>query len=734
VDSAGNVFVADPGNCTIRKVTAAGVVTTLAGSAGAYGSADGTGSAARFSYPFGVAVDSAGNVFVADQHNHTIRKVTAAGVVTTIGSIAGVWGGADGFGSSANFAYPDGIAADSAGTLYVADAGNNAILKGWPVSGGVGITITVPPQSQTTTSGATVAFNVIATGSGQLFYQWRFNGANIPGASSPTLSLNSVSAGNSGAYSVVVWNAINSVVSAEASLAVLADGATGSQPTQIPVPILKPPPTGVDSLVVITHGWEPPSADTAWVNTLANAIRQRIADQGFSNWYVDPHFWPSSLLPLATGSFLGNAYGVDILEQQHWAHVHLIGHSAGAAFIQSAAAAIKAGSPDTTVHCTFLDPYVGLALEWQDIYGSHADWADCYFTHENLSSDPLEGAVAPFTDGMLPHVFNVDVGWLNLVEKVAIPCSSSTSESTPPVLDQICSYQAFSTHAYAHEFYLASITGATPTCSASYGFPLSKEAGGWNRRTDYPVGNNTPGVPPTVPCGQPPAVQNALPVSTGQLFQFNLTPSSTSSSGVSFLGVGGATLSVVSSQFPHSGPRPHDVSTNAPAWLALGVTVTNTINFVRFDAGFTETNGSQGLMTVYWNTNQIGLIDERAAIPGLQAYRFPLPAPVCSGLYTLSFRLDVFTNAESSITVTNVAAGFVGITQPISLEMLPVGTNNTPVLKLTAAPGYNYLVQSSSNLVDWLPTALLVNTNGAVLFADPAATNGGARFYRALMP
>jgi hypothetical protein len=168
--------------------------------------------------------------------------------------------------------------------------------------------------------------------------------------------------------------------------------------------------------------------------------------------------------------------------------------------------------------------------------------------------------------------------------------------------------------------------------------------------------------------------------------------------------------------------------------LALGVTVTNTINFVRFDAGFTETNGSQGLMTVYWNTNQIGLIDERAAIPGLQAYRFPLPAPVCSGLYTLSFRLDVFTNAESSITVTNVAAGFVGITQPISLEMLPVGTNNTPVLKLTAAPGYNYLVQSSSNLVDWLPTALLVNTNGAVLFADPAATNGGARFYRALMP
>jgi hypothetical protein len=75
VDSAGNVFVADWDNSTIRKVTPAGVVTTLAGSAGSYGSADGTGSAARFYYPEGVAVDTNGNVFVADRDNHTIRKV-----------------------------------------------------------------------------------------------------------------------------------------------------------------------------------------------------------------------------------------------------------------------------------------------------------------------------------------------------------------------------------------------------------------------------------------------------------------------------------------------------------------------------------------------------------------------------------------------------------------------------------------------------------------------------------
>ena len=74
MDSAGNVYVADMYNDTIRKVTAGGVVTTLAGLAGSSGSADGTGSAARFSYPYGVAVDSAGNVYVADTLNETFGK------------------------------------------------------------------------------------------------------------------------------------------------------------------------------------------------------------------------------------------------------------------------------------------------------------------------------------------------------------------------------------------------------------------------------------------------------------------------------------------------------------------------------------------------------------------------------------------------------------------------------------------------------------------------------------
>jgi hypothetical protein len=131
--------VADQYNHTIRKLTLVGtnwVVTTLVGKAGSAGSADGNGSAARFNNPAAVAVDSAGNVFVADGSNRTIRKVALVGtnwVVTTIGGMAGVAGSTDGIGSSASFGQPAGIAVDRAGNLYVADYITHRLAKGTPL-------------------------------------------------------------------------------------------------------------------------------------------------------------------------------------------------------------------------------------------------------------------------------------------------------------------------------------------------------------------------------------------------------------------------------------------------------------------------------------------------------------------------------------------------------------------------------------------------------------------------
>lgn len=129
VDAGGNLYVAD-GGTMVRKVTPAGVVTTLAGSSGvAIGSVDGTGAAARFAGLQGLAIDSTGNLYAVDSGNHTIRKITPAGVVTTLAGAAGVVGSADGTGTTARFNYPNGIAVDGNDNLYVADTGNLKVRK-----------------------------------------------------------------------------------------------------------------------------------------------------------------------------------------------------------------------------------------------------------------------------------------------------------------------------------------------------------------------------------------------------------------------------------------------------------------------------------------------------------------------------------------------------------------------------------------------------------------------------
>ena len=155
-DSSSNLFVADYSNNNIRKITTGGVVTTFAGSTSAIsGSADGIGTAATFLNPSGIAIDSSDNIYVADMYNHEIRKITSAGVVTTFaGSTTS--GSADGTGTAASFYRPAGIVIDSSDNLYVTEYGNNLVRK--ITSAGVVTTII-----GTTTSGSANGVGTAAT-------------------------------------------------------------------------------------------------------------------------------------------------------------------------------------------------------------------------------------------------------------------------------------------------------------------------------------------------------------------------------------------------------------------------------------------------------------------------------------------------------------------------------------------------------------------------------------------
>ncbi|EEF61836.1 NHL repeat-containing protein [Pedosphaera parvula] len=129
VDASGNVFVSDTFNHTIRKITAAGTVSTLAGTAGSSGTNNGVGGGAQFYAPQGIAVDTGGNAYVADTANNVIRKVTSGGTVTTLAGTAGVEGQGDGTGSNAQFSGPQAVALDGAANVYVSDTGNHTIRK-----------------------------------------------------------------------------------------------------------------------------------------------------------------------------------------------------------------------------------------------------------------------------------------------------------------------------------------------------------------------------------------------------------------------------------------------------------------------------------------------------------------------------------------------------------------------------------------------------------------------------
>lgn len=127
VDPAGNLYIADQGNQRIRKVDTNGIVSTIAGS-GTKGFKDGPALQAQFNDPSGITVDSKGNVYIADQRNHRIRKLDTKGNVTTIAG-TGVSGLQNGNALTSQLSYPNSIVFSQSGAIYITDLGNDCVRK-----------------------------------------------------------------------------------------------------------------------------------------------------------------------------------------------------------------------------------------------------------------------------------------------------------------------------------------------------------------------------------------------------------------------------------------------------------------------------------------------------------------------------------------------------------------------------------------------------------------------------
>ena len=366
-------------------------------------------------------------------------------------------------------------------------------------------TITTQPQGQVVQAGSSVTLAVTTFKSVLMNYQWYFNGFPISGAINPTMTLNSVTAANSGGYSVVVSNPYGSVTSATATLAVLTEGANGNTPTQ-PTRSSIPAKSGsAKNLVFVTHGWEPlqPNADLSWMADITNDIAQQLQAKGqFGDWQFETYSWlqdastinPDTALNSATN--IGAGLGIQIAAQG-WQQVHLIAHSAGAGMIQEIANAIHANSPSTVIQMTFLDPFLGFnnwALSW---YGSSANWSDDYYTAIDETSVPNPFAPNDSTGLPLPKTYAVDVSWVDPNHEPA----QYLGPGGGPV--------ALSSHGYPIDFYTHSITNTNPKWGgAGYGFVLSMEDDGanWiNVQTIAPVGSG-----PILPDSPANAVQNPI--------------------------------------------------------------------------------------------------------------------------------------------------------------------------------------------------------------------------------
>ena len=214
LDAQGNLWIADEYNNRLRRLGADGWVTTVAGS-GTFASLDGVGPAAAFTHPHGPALDRGGNLFVVDMDESKVRRITANGSVTTVAGRGNVHSTNDGIGKFAGFAAPRGVAVDSHGQVFVTDYANHTIRKGMLFA------ITAAPSDQTVPAGADVQLSVAVDGAGPFTFQWTQDGVPLANETNTTLSLPAVGRAQGGLYAVEVRNPAGDLIRLESQVRVM---------------------------------------------------------------------------------------------------------------------------------------------------------------------------------------------------------------------------------------------------------------------------------------------------------------------------------------------------------------------------------------------------------------------------------------------------------------------------------------------------------------------------------
>lgn len=392
-------------------------------------------------------------------------------------------------------------------------------------------------------------------------------------------------------------------------IGISSQAAAGPPAPQAMCSVPLPARTGTN-LVLVTHGW---NADITWGQEMTAAIRRETVG---SQWDVRLFDWreqagnvftsfpAESLVP---AYYLGQCIGAAIAARGY-AHVHLIGHSAGADLVASAAEQIKRQNEAIAVHLTQLEPYVpGLNGVWQ---GAGADWTDQYLTEDGLA------AITPYlrwTDHALPNAHAVDISSFDPIFQVG--------------------------HTWVHDWYIDTITAPEPR-NRGYGWPLSLEAQGasWTAPQRYPTGT-------TVVLGSP---ADAAPVQQPAVLfrqlldaQIEMRVTEQSPAGVTVLDE----MVVLA-------------SANEPSWVKFSVDVLADVNALTFTSFFTESDG--GMAAAYFNGAPVRIFEE-AGTAGLPIRHYVYLDDWDAGRHELALRLD---GSGSEVRLFNLALAAVDLRLP----------------------------------------------------------------------